>query len=301
MLKENLNDLQLFLVVAKEGSFTKASALLGVSPSALSHSIKALETRLGFRLFNRTTRSIALTETGEHLLSIIEPKLTELEREMQDLHESLNRLTGNIRITATEHAASAILAPLLSSFVRNYPEITVEVSVNNGFVDIVNERFDGGIRLGEHLEKDMVAVRVGPDVRMLPVASPEYFLKHPKPETPNDLQQHSCINLRLSHQGGIYAWEFAHDGKELRVKVEGQLTFNSVALIKSAALDGLGIAYLAENFVADEIKAGRLVAVCESWCPYFSGFHLYYPSAKQHKPAFAKFVEAIRFHTSKKQ
>lgn len=300
MLKENLNDLQLFWVVAKEGSFTKASALLGVSPSALSHSIKAMETRLGFRLFNRTTRSIALTETGEHLFAIIEPKLTDLDREMQNLHESLNRLTGNIRITATEHAASAILSPLIRSFVAKYPEIKIEVSVNNGFVDIVNERFDGGIRLGEHVEKDMVAVRVGPDFRMIAVASPAYFEKHGKPETPQDLLQNACINLRLSHQGGIYAWEFAEDGKEFKLKVDGQLTFNSVSLIKSAALNGLGIAFLAENFVSDEIKSGELVSVCEAWCPTFTGFHLYYPSAKQHKPAFAKFVEAIRYSTAKR-
>ncbi len=300
MLKENLNDLQLFLVIAKAGSFTKASAILGVSPSALSHSIKALETRMGFRLFNRTTRSIALTETGEQLFGIIEPKLNELEREMQGLHESHNRLTGNIRITASEHAASAILSPLLESFIPQYPEINIEVSVNNGFVDIVNDRFDGGIRLGEYLEKDMVAVRVGPDVRMLAVASPDYFAKHPKPETPYDLQNHSCINLRLSHQGGIYTWEFEQDGKETKVKVSGQLTFNSVSLIKNAALHGLGIAYLAEDFVADDIQNGRLVSVCETWCPYFSGFHLYYPSAKQHKPAFAKFLEAIRYPASKK-
>jgi Transcriptional regulator len=300
MLKENLNDLQLFWVVAKEGSFTKASALLGVSPSALSHSIKAMETRLGFRLFNRTTRSIALTETGEHLFAIIEPKLTDLDREMQNLHESLNRLTGNIRITATEHAASAILSPLIRSFVAKYPEIKIEVSVNNGFVDIVNERFDGGIRLGEHVEKDMVAVRVGPDFRMIAIASPAYFEKHGKPETPQDLLQHACINLRLSHQGGIYAWEFAEDGKEFKLKVDGQLTCNSVSLIKSAALNGLGIAFLAENFVSDEIKSGELVSVCEAWCPTFTGFHLYYPSAKQHKPAFAKFVEAIRYSTAKK-
>lgn len=300
MLKENLNDLQLFLVVAKEGSFTKASALLGVSPSALSHSIKAMETRLGFRLFNRTTRSIALTENGEHLFSIIEPKLSELEHEMQDLHESLNRLTGTIRITATEHAASAILAPFIQSFVNEYPEIKIEVSVNNGFIDIVNERFDGGVRLGEHVEKDMIAVRIGPDFRMLAIASPAYFEKHGKPERPQDLLQHSCINLRLSHQGGIYAWEFVDEGKEFKLKVDGQLTFNSVSLIKSAVLNGLGIAFLAENFVSDEIKSGELISVCEAWCPTFTGFHLYYPSAKQHKPAFAKFVEAIRYSIAKK-
>jgi Transcriptional regulator len=300
MFKENLNDLQLFIVIAKAGSFTKASALLGVSPSALSHSIRALETRLGFRLFNRTTRSIALTETGEELFGILEPKLDALEREMQDLQESHNRLTGNIRITASEHAASAILLPFLDSFIPQYPEINMEVSVNNGFVDIVNDRFDGGIRLGEFLEKDMVAIRVGPDFRMLPVASLDYFTKYVKPETPHDLQQHSCINLRLSHQGGIYVWEFEQEGKELKIKVDGQLTFNSVSLIRNAAINGHGIAYLSEDYVADDIQSGRLVSVCEAWCPYFTGFHLYYPSAKQHKPAFAKFIEAIRYSATKK-
>ncbi len=300
MLKENLNDLQLFLVIAKERSFTKASAIVGVSPSALSHSVKALETRLGFRLFNRTTRSIALTEIGEQLFDIIAPKLNDMEHEIYALHESHNRLAGNIRITASEHAASAILSPVLESFIPMYPEINIEISVDNGFIDIVHDRFDCGIRLGEFIEKDMVAARVGPDFRMLVVASPDYFAKHPRPETPYDLQNHVCINLRLSRQGGIYAWEFEHDGKELKVKVDGQLTFNSVTHIRNAALKGLGVAYLSEDFVAEDIQRGRLVSVCEEWCPYFTGFHLYYPSAKQNKPAFAKFLEAIRYPAAKK-
>ncbi len=294
MLKENMNDLLSFLMIAREGSFTKAAAVLGVSPSALSHSVKALEARLGFRLFNRTTRSIALTDIGEQLYIIIAPRLDEIEQDIDSLNETHRRLAGNIRITTIERAASTVILPMLEQFSSQYPEINVEVSVNNGFVNIVDERFDGGIRLGEHLEKDMVAVRVGPDFRMLVVATPGYFAKHAKPETPYDLQKHCCINLRLVSQG-IYAWEFANEGRELKVKVNGPLIFNNMPIIKDAALRGLGLAYLAEDLVADDIKAGRLVAVLEEWCPYFPGFHLYYPSAKQHKPAFAKFIEAIRY------
>nr|WP_321269947.1 LysR family transcriptional regulator [uncultured Tolumonas sp.] len=295
MLKENMNDFLSFLTIAKEGSFTKASAVLGVTPSALSHSIKALETRLGFRLFNRTTRSIALTEIGEKLLNIIDPRFEEIEQAICSLNEDHSRLAGNIRITTSEHATSAILLPFLESFAPLFPDINVEISINNGFIDIVKERFDGGLRLGEHLEKDMVAVRVGPDFRMLVVATPDYFEKHPKPETPYELQKHVCINMRLSSQGNIYSWEFAKDGKELKVKVDGQLIFNTASHIRAAALEGLGMAYLSEDLVEKDIQEGRLISVLEAWSPYFSGFHLYYPSAKQHKPAFAKFIEAIRY------
>lgn len=294
MLRENFNELQLFLVVARERRFTKAAGKLGVTQSALSHAMKALEERLNIRLLTRTTRSVAPTEAGERLIACLEPRIADLEQELDSLIQLNGIASGNIRLTSGEHAARSLVWPKLKPFLREYPEIHVELMVDNGFVDIVEGRFDAGIRLGESVNKDMVAVRIGPDIRMAIVAAPSYFADHPAPETPHDLQDHRCINMRLPTVGGLYHWEFEKDGKPLRVRVEGQLTVNLLPERIDAALSGFGLACVPENMIQDYVKSGALIQVLQAWCPFFPGYYLYYPSRKQHPPAFALMIDALR-------
>lgn len=296
MLKENFNELQIFLAVARERSFTRAAGKLGVSQSALSHAIKALEARLNLRLLTRTTRSVSPTEAGERIIASLEPRLAELEQELEMLLQLNGTASGNIRLSAGEHAVRSLVWPKLKPFLREYPEINVELVVDNGFVDIVDGRFDAGVRLGESVDKDMIAVRIGPDMRMAVVASPDYFAANGTPETPHDLQHHRCINMRLPTAGGLYHWEFEREGKPLRVRVEGQLTFNLLSERIDAAQSGFGIACVPEDVIAESVRCGTLVQVLESWCPTFPGYYLYYPSRKQHPPAFALMIDALRLN-----
>ncbi|BCZ52658.1 LysR family transcriptional regulator [Enterobacter hormaechei] len=294
MLKDNFNDLLSFMVVARERSFTRAAAQLGVSQSALSHAMRNLETRLEVRLLTRTTRSVAPTEAGEQLLMRLSPHLLEIEQELTALRDTRDRPAGNIRLTAGEHAMSAVLWPVLKPFMAQYPDINVEVTVDNGLTDIVDGRFDAGVRLGEQVAKDMIAVRIAPDMRMAVVGSAEYLQRFGVPETPEQLDQHRCINMRLPTRGGLYAWEFERDGRELRVRVDGQLNLNSLPQRIDAAENGLGLAYVPEDAVQDALAESRLVRVLEAWCPAFTGYHLYYPSRRQHTTAFALLIAALR-------
>lgn len=294
MLKDNFNDLLSFMVVARERSFTRAAAQLGVSQSALSHAMRNLETRLEVRLLTRTTRSVAPTEAGEQLLMRLSPHLLEIEQELTALRDTRDRPAGNIRLTAGEHAMSAVLWPVLKPFMAQYPDINVEVTVDNGLTDIVDGRFDAGVRLGEQVAKDMIAVRIAPDMRMAVVGSAEYLQRFGVPETPEQLDQHRCINMRLPTRGGLYAWEFERDGRELRVRVDGQLILNSLPQRIDAAENGLGLAYVPEDAVQDALAESRLVRVLEAWCPAFTGYHLYYPSRRQHTTTFALLIAALR-------
>jgi DNA-binding transcriptional LysR family regulator len=298
MLRENLNDVLAFLAVARYRSFTRAAAKLGVSQSALSHTIRGLEARLGLRLLARTTRSVAPTEAGERLLKTLGPRFDEIEAELAGLSELRDKPAGTIRITSGEHAAEAILWPALAKLLPSYPDIKVELNINYGLTDIVAERYDAGVRLGEQVAKDMIAVRIGPDFCMAVVGAPSYFARRPKPKHPQDLTAHDCINIRLPTYGSIYAWEFEKRGRALKVRVEGQLVFNNIALRVNAALAGLGLAYLSEDQVQEHVAEGRLVRVLGDWCPPFSGYHLYYPSRRQAAPAFALLVEALRYRGS---
>ncbi|HAV1880846.1 TPA: LysR family transcriptional regulator [Enterobacter hormaechei subsp. steigerwaltii] len=294
MLKDNFNDLLSFMVVARERSFTRAAAQLGVSQSALSHAMRNLETRLEVRLLTRTTRSVAPTEAGEQLFMRLSPHLLEIEQELTALRDTRDRPAGNIRLTAGEHAMSAVLWPVLKPFMAQYPDINVEVTVDNGLTDIVDGRFDAGVRLGEQVAKDMIAVRIAPDMRMAVVGSAEYLQRFGVPETPEQLDQHRCINMRLPTRGKLYAWEFERDGRELRVRVDGQLILNSLPQRIDAAENGLGLAYVPEDAVQDALAESRLVRVLEAWCPAFTGYHLYYPSRRQHTTAFALLIAALR-------
>ncbi|MDF7661895.1 LysR family transcriptional regulator [Erwiniaceae bacterium L1_54_6] len=295
MLRENFNDLIYLVMVAREKSFTRAAAKLGVSQSALSHSIRGLEERLNTRLLTRTTRSVAPTEAGERLIQNVGPMIIDIEKALLQLTDEQGKPSGNIRITAGEHALASTLWPLLKPFLQAYPEVNVELSVDNTLTDIVSGRFDAGVRLGEQVEKDMVAVRIGPDWRMVVVAAPEYFAQKGMPETPYELQNHNCINMRLPTLGGIYNWEFNKDGKEIRVKVEGQLIFNNLASRVDAALSGMGVAYVPEDCVRQYIDEGRLQVALDDWCAPFAGYYLYYPSRKQHTAAFSKLIDAVRY------
>ncbi|ALK09549.1 LysR family transcriptional regulator [Blastochloris viridis] len=295
MRRDNLGDLTAFLTVAQELSFTRAAAKLGTSQSALSYTVRRLEERLGVRLLTRTTRQVMPTEAGERLLRTIGPAFEEISAELAALSALREKPAGNIRITAGEHAADAILWPALAALLPHYPDIRVEIVVDAGLTDIVAERFDAGVRLGEQVAKDMIAVPIGPELRMAAVAAPAYFATRPPPLTPQDLTLHACINLRLPTSGGLYAWEFEKDGRELRVRVEGQLAFNTTHMIVGAAVAGFGIAFLPEQIVAAPLADGRLVRALENWCPPFPGYHLYYPSRRQPTPAFAVLVEALRW------
>lgn len=297
MSRSNIDALLAFRAVARERSFTRAAAHMGVSTSALSHTIRGLEERLGVRLLSRTTRSVVPTDIGERLLAQIGSHFDGIEAELAAISEMRDRPAGTLRITTGIDAAQTILEPALAPLLKRYPDINVELSVNAGFVDIVAERFDAGVRLGETIAQDMVAVRVGPDMQMAAVASPDYLSSSGAPQIPADLAGHSCINLRFPTLGGLYAWEFEKDGRTLSVRVEGQLTVNDIALARQAAGDGLGIAYLPLEYVHPEIKAGRLVRLLADWCPPFPGYHLYYPSRRQQSPAFTLLVEALRYRS----
>ena len=296
MHREDASDLLAFLAVARERNFTRAAAKLGMTQSALSQIIRNLEERIGVRLLNRTTRSVTPTQAGERLFLKIGPKFDDMDSELAALGELRDKPAGTIRITATEYAVQAILMPALSRLLPDYPDINVEAIVDYGLTNIVAAQYDAGIRPGEMVAKDMIAVRVSPDLRMAVVGSPSYFAERKKPKTPQDLTQHNCLNLRLpTHGGSLYAWEFEKNGRELNVRVEGQLVFNSAGLLLDGALKGLGLAYLSEGHVQPYVSEGRLVRVLADWCPPFSGYHLYYPSRRQPSPAFTLLVEALRY------
>lgn len=294
MRREDLGDLLAFLAVAEERSFTRAAAKLGTSQSALSHTLRRLEAQIGVRLLTRTTRSVAPTEAGERLIRTVGPRFGEIAAELAGLSALRAKPAGTVRITAAEHAANTILWPALAGLLPDYPDIKVEITVDYGLTDIVAERYDAGVRPGEQVAKDMVAVRIGPDMRVAVVGAPSYFASRPRPGTPGDLTAHDCINLRLPTLGGLYAWEFERGGRELRVRVEGQLVFNNIGLRLEAALAGFGLAYLPEDQVGAHLADGRLVRVLADWCPPFPGYHLYYPSRRQLTPAFAVLVDALR-------
>lgn len=298
MPRINPNDLNAFITVARERSFTRAAALLGVSPSALSHAMRSLEERLGLRLLTRTTRSVTPTEAGERLLHSVGPRLDEIAAEIDALSDLRDKPAGTIRITADEIAANLVLWPALRRVLPLYPDIHVEIVTDYGLTDIAAERFDAGVRLGDVVARDMIAVPIGPDMRMAAVATPAYFARHPAPRTPQDLTHHRCINLRLPTHGGLYAWEFEKDGREIRVRVEGQLTFNSVTPILNAALDDFGIAFLTTDQVQHHLDQGTLVEVLADWSPPFAGYHLYYPSRRQPTPAFTVLVDALRYRAT---
>jgi DNA-binding transcriptional LysR family regulator len=295
MSRSDLNDLQAFLAVARERSFTRAAANLGVSQSALSHTIRGLEARLGLRLLSRTTRSVSPTEAGERLLHAVGPHFGGIANALAALTELREKPAGTIRITSGEHAAETLLWPALEALLPRYPDIKVELIVDYGLTDIVAERYDAGVRLGEQVARDMIAVRIGPDLRMAVVGAPAYFAQRSRPKTPRELTSHDCINIRLPTYGGLYAWEFEKRGRELKVRVDGQLVLNTSALRIGAVRAGLGLAYLPEDQVRSEIAQGRLIRVLEDWCPPFSGYHLYYPSRRQMTPAFAVLVDALRY------
>lgn len=295
MPRRSVDDLIAFLAVARELSFTKAAAQLGVSQSALSHTIRKLEDRLGVRLLTRTTRSVSPTAAGERLLRTVGPRFDDIDAELIALSELRDKPAGTIRITAGEHSADTVLWPALAKLLPDYPDIRVEIVVDYGLTDIVAERYDAGVRLGEHVAKDMIAVPIGPDLRMVVVGAPSYFLKHKRPRTPRDLTEHSCINLRLPTRGGVYVWEFEKNGREMNVRVDGRFVFNNFALRLNAALAGFGLAYLQEDQVKAYIADGRLIKVLADWSPPFAGYHLYYPMRRQPTPAFALVVDALRY------
>lgn len=294
MLRENISDLISFVVVAREGSFTRAAAKIGVSQSALSHAMRALEERLGLRLLTRTTRKVTPTAEGERVLERIAPHLDEMEEELAALIDTKDRPAGVIRITADDYAADTVIWPKLAPVLRQYPDLKVELVMDYGLTDIVAEKFDAGVRLGEQLSEGMIAMRIGPDFRMLAVGAPSYFEGREIPQVPQDLTDHICINLRLSTHGGLYAWEFEKDDREVRVRVGGQLTFNTIGPVVEAALQGYGLGYVPESLVRHHLDDGRLVAVLEDWSPPFPGHYLYYPHRRQSSPAFNVILEALR-------
>jgi DNA-binding transcriptional LysR family regulator len=294
MARENLNDLVAFVSVARERSFTRAASQLGVSQSALSHTIRALEERMGIRLLTRTTRSVVPTEAGERLLETVGGHLDGIEAGLAALGELRDRPAGHFRITSTDHAAETILFPAMEQVAKDYPDITLEVVINYGLSDIVAERFDAGVRIGEAIAKDMIAVRIGPELEMAVVGTPGYFAARGIPQTPQELVSHNCINLRLASAGGLYPWEFEKDGRELHVRVDGQFTFNTSSLIRKAARAGLGLASIPIDQIQDDLATGVLVRVLADWCPPFAGYHLYYPSRRQNSLAFRLLVNALR-------
>ena len=295
MRRDELSDLAVFAVVAEERSFTRAAAKLGTSQSAVSQIVRRLETGIGIKLLTRTTRSVSPTEAGEQLLAALRPAFDEIDAGLAALSAMRDQPSGTIRITTSKIAADAILWPVVSKLMADYPEVQVELSLDGGLRDIVADRFDAGVRLGEQVAKDMVAVRIGPDLRMAVVGSPDYLARMGRPQTPHDLTTHRCINLRMATLGGLYAWEFERDGHALNVRVQGPLIVNDSSLALAAAIEGHGLASLMEDHVLPEIAAGRLERVLEDWCPPFAGFHLYYPDRRQLPPAFALLVAALRY------
>jgi DNA-binding transcriptional LysR family regulator len=297
MQRGALDELLAFTAVGHERSFTKAAAKLGVSQSALSHTVRQLEERIGVRLLTRTTRSVSPTAAGERLLRTLGPRFDEIDAELTAIAELRDKPAGTVRITATEFAIDTVLLPKLAPVLRKHPDIDVEMIVDYGLTDIVAQQYDAGVRSGEQVAKDMIAVRIGPDMRMAVVGSPAYFKNRPEPKKPQDLLGHNCINLRLPSHNNLYAWEFEKGGRQLRVRVEGQLTFNATAQLLNAALSGLGLAYIPEGMVADHIARGRLRRALTEWCQPYSGYHLFYPSRRQASAAFALVVDALRHRT----
>ncbi len=294
-MQHNFNDLLAFVTVAREGSFTRAAAQLGVSQSALSHTIRGLEAKLGIRLLTRTTRSVSPTDAGERLLATVAPRFDEILAEVAALSELRDKPAGTVRISAAEHVADTVIWPRLEPFLPQYPDIIVEVAVEYGMIDIVANRYDAGVRLGDQVAKDMIAVRIAPDLKMAVVGAPAYFKQHAAPLTPHDLTAHNCINLRLTTYGGLYAWEFEKDGQALNVRVQGQLVYNSSRPMLRAALAGFGLACVPEDIAREHIAAGRLVQVLADWMPSFPGYHLYYPSRRQSSPALSLVIDALRY------
>jgi DNA-binding transcriptional LysR family regulator len=295
MTTERYDQLAIFSVVAQERSFTRAAAKLGMSQPALSRAMRQLEERLGVRLLSRTTRSVAPTEAGERLLQVVAPRLEEIDQEMAMLSEFRDKPAGKLRITTGEHSAITVLQLVLAKLLPDNPDLNIEIIVDYGFTDIVAEGFDAGVRLGPQVAKDMIALRIGPDMRMAVVGSPAYFARHAVPRTPNDLTAHNCINLRMPTHGGLYVWEFEKNAQEVQVRVEGQLVFNTIAMRLEAAIQGLGLAFMPEDLVEDAVAQGRLIRVLEDWCEPFSGYHLYYPSRRQNSPAFTLLRDALRY------
>lgn len=295
MPRGNVTDLLAFLAVARERSFTKAAARLGVSQSALSHTIRGLEERLGLRLLTRTTRRVAPTAAGERLVRTVGPRFEEIEAELDALSDLREKPAGTVRITVSDHAYKSVLWPKLAKVLRDYPDIKAEIVIDNGLTDIVAERFDAGVRLGEQVAKDMIAVRIGPDVRFAVVGAKSYFAKQPPPMTPQELTSHTCINQRFPTHGALWAWDFEREGRELKVRVDGQIILNDSFEILNAALDSFGLAYVPEDVAEPHLKSGRLIRVLEEWCPPWPGYHLYYPSRRQPTPAFALLVDALRY------
>ena len=295
MKKENLNDLQAFVTVAREKSFTRAAAQLGLSRSALSHAMAALEARLGVRLLTRTTRSVCTTEAGARLLETVAPRLAEIELELGSLSALRDKPAGTVRITAHDHAISSVLWPKLLPLMKEYPDINLEFSVDYAFTDIAAQRFDAGVRLGSRVDKDMIAVRIAPDMRMAVAAAPDYLKGKARINTPRNLTEHRCVNLRLATHGGLYAWEFEKHGQTLNVRVDGQTTFNNTFLMVQAALDGMGLTYVPLDLVQPHFETGRLIPVLEDWWPLFPGYHLYYANRRQLSPALALVIEALRY------
>jgi DNA-binding transcriptional LysR family regulator len=295
MQGDDLGNLSKFLAVAQEASFTRAAAKLGVSQSALSHSIRRLEEKLGLRLLTRTTRSVAPTEAGERLLDTLRPAFEDIETKLTSLTDLRERPAGTVRISCSGHAARTILWPAVNRLTLENPDIQVEINVDAGFTDIVAGRFDAGVRLGESLDKDMIAVRIGPRLRMAAFASPAYLAKRGVPQVPHDLHSHSCINLRLASAGGLYAWEFEKEGREIRVKVDGHLVLNDMDIMVDAAVAGHGLAFCIEDHVLPQLADGSLVRVLEDWCEPFDGYYLYYPSSRQPTVAFRLLLDALRY------
>jgi DNA-binding transcriptional LysR family regulator len=294
MARDNFNDLLAFVHVVREGSFTRAAALLGVSPSALSHCVTDLEARVGVQLLSRSTRSLATTEAGERLFVNVAPRFEAIDAHLAAVSDLCDKPVGTIRITCAEHAANTILWPKLTPILHQYPEINVEINVDYALSDIVSQRYDAGVRLGDQVAKDMIAVRISPDLRIAVVATQKYFSRNPKPVTPNDLAQHNCINLRLPTHGGLLPWDFEKDGKKIKLRFGGQWVFNSSSAIVRAALDDYGIAFVPEDMVLEHIAAGRLVRVLDDWCAPYPGYYLYYPSRQQSSRAHAVIVDALR-------
>lgn len=295
MIRENMNSLVAFITVATEKNFTKVAAKLGVSQSALSHTIRELEARLNIRLLTRTTRSVSPTEAGQRLLERVAPHVDEIQQELISLSELRDKPAGTIRLTTTEFVIDHLLWPKLIDFLPQYPDIHLELNIDYGFTDIVAERFDAGIRNGEQVANGMISVRIGPDMRMAVVGSSQYFALHPRPITPQDLTAHQCINLRLQTYGGLYAWEFKKGEQELNVRVKGQVIFNTSTQMLHAALNHFGLAYLPETMVTPYLENHQLIRVLDDWCPTFAGFHLYYPHRRNASPAFRLLVEALKY------
>lgn len=295
MARENINDLVAFLAVARERSFTKAAAKFGLSQSAISHTVRQLEARLGVRLLTRTTRAVSLTDAGERLLEGIGPHFDEIQAQVESLGELRDKPAGTIRIAAADYAIKFVLWPRVRKFLREFPDIKVELILDNGLTDIVTERFDAGVRMGEHLAKDMISARIGPDFCLAVVGSPAYFEGRQKPTHPKELVGHACINFRLPSSGGLYAWEFEEDGREIKIRVDGQLAFNNIFESLEATLDGFGMAYIPEEIILPYVAGGRLIRVLQEFSPLWDGYHLYYPSRRQSSPAFVALLNALRY------